>query len=82
MLSTSHSPRAVYKSTERDFRTLSSTDLLTVAEAAALLNLPVSWVYERTRRKGTERIPHFRLGKYLRFSQQELLDWLQTLREI
>ena len=56
--------------------------MLTVAEAAALLKLPVSWVYERTRRKGTERIPHFRLGKYLRFSQQELLDWLQTLREI
>ena len=59
-----------------------SSDLLTVAEVAALLKLPVSWVYERTRRRGLERIPHFKLGKYLRFSEQEVLDWLKRAREI
>jgi len=64
------------------FAESASHDLLTVAEVAALLKLPVSWVYERTRRRGPERIPHFKLGKYLRFSEHEVLDWLQRIREI
>lgn len=59
-----------------------SSDLLTVAEVAAVLKLPVSWIYERTRRRGLERIPHFKLGKYLRFSEREVLDWLARAREI
>ena len=40
-------------------------ELLTLDEVAALLKLPKSWIYERTRRK---LIPHVKLGKYLRFS--------------
>ena len=58
----------------------SSYELLTVAEVAALLKLPVSWVYERTRRSGLERIPHFKLGKYLRFSEREVLQWVEKVR--
>jgi predicted DNA-binding transcriptional regulator AlpA len=38
--------------------------LLTVEEVAALLQVPRSWVYDRTRKRGVERIPGFRLGKY------------------
>jgi excisionase family DNA binding protein len=57
------------------------TDLLTVAEVAGLLKVPVSWVYEHTRRRGLDRIPHFKLGKYLRFSEREVLDWLLQARE-
>jgi excisionase family DNA binding protein len=57
-------------------------DLLTVGEVAALLKVPMSWVYERTRRRGIERMPHFKLGKYLRFSQPEVLNWLLRMRGI
>ena len=46
--------------------------LLTVAEVAELLRVPVSWVYERTRRRGSDQIPHLKLGKYLRFSRSAL----------
>jgi excisionase family DNA binding protein len=56
--------------------------LLTVADVAELLRVPASWVYERTRRRGTERLPHLKLGKYLRFSQPEVLNWLQRMRGI
>jgi excisionase family DNA binding protein len=56
-------------------------ELLTVAEVAEVLKVPVSWVYERTRRKGVERIPHLKLGKYLRFHACEVREWLQRLRE-
>jgi excisionase family DNA binding protein len=51
--------------------------LMTVSEIAAFLNVPVSWVYERTRRRGAERLPHIRLGKYLRFSLPDVLAWLR-----
>jgi excisionase family DNA binding protein len=57
-------------------------ELMTVDEIAALLKVPVSWVYERTRRRGVERIPHVKLGKYLRFSLPEVKTWLERLREI
>ena len=59
----------------------SHDELLTVAEVAKLLKVPVSWVYERTRRRGVERIPHLKLGKYLRFHACEVREWLQRLRE-
>src|SRR6266446_1720442 len=57
-------------------------DLATVEEIAAFLRVPPSWVYERTRRRGVERIPHFKLGKYLRFSRREVLEWIQRQRGI
>lgn len=52
--------------------------LMTVSEIAAFLNVPVSWVYQRTRLRGAERIPHIKLGKYLRFSFSEVIAWLRT----
>ncbi|MGA7462874.1 MAG: helix-turn-helix domain-containing protein [Candidatus Korobacteraceae bacterium] len=57
-------------------------ELMTVNEIAALLKVPPSWVYERARRRGRERIPHVKLGKYLRFSVAEVGTWVQSLREI
>lgn len=54
--------------------------LLTVEEVAELLNVPVSWVYDRTRSRGVNRIPGFRLGKYWRFQESEVLAWLERQR--
>jgi excisionase family DNA binding protein len=50
---------------------------LTVQEAAELLRVPVSWLYERTR---TNTVPHVKLGKYLRFDRDELNAWLEALK--
>ena len=50
--------------------------LLNVEEVADLLKVPVSWVYERTRRRGVDRIPGFRLGKYWRFREADVLAWI------
>jgi excisionase family DNA binding protein len=50
---------------------------LTVQEAAELLRVPVSWLYERTR---TNSVPHVTLGKYLRFDRDELAAWIDELR--
>jgi excisionase family DNA binding protein len=54
--------------------------LLTVEETAALLRVPVSWVYERTRRRTMDRLPGFRLGKYWRFRESDLLAWIERQR--
>jgi len=59
---------------------LSSEELMTVDEIAALLKVPVSWVYERCRRRGIDKIPHLKLGKYLRFSVPEVRAWMEQLR--
>jgi excisionase family DNA binding protein len=54
--------------------------LLTVEDVAELLRVPVSWVYERTRLRGVDRLPGFRLGKYWRFREAEVLTWLERQR--
>jgi excisionase family DNA binding protein len=50
---------------------------LTIDEAAALIRVPKSWLYERTR---TNTVPHVKLGKYLRFDQEEFLTWARQFR--
>jgi excisionase family DNA binding protein len=55
--------------------------LLTVSEIADVLKVPVSWVYERTRRRGAEKMPHIKLGKYLRFESKSVRNWLEMMRE-
>jgi excisionase family DNA binding protein len=52
--------------------------LLTVEDIAELLRLPVSWVYERTRKRSLNRLPGFRLGKYWRFRASDIQAWLET----
>ena len=54
--------------------------LLTVEQVADLLQVPPSWVYGRTRSRAAERIPGFRLGKYWRFREEDVLAWLERQR--
>ena len=54
--------------------------LLTVHEVAEFLRVPASWVYVRTRRRGGDRLPHVKVGKYLRFRLSDLESYLETLR--
>ena len=54
-------------------------ELLTVDEVAALLKVSKSWVYEHTRTREVdrlERLPHLRIGKYLRFEAQAVRRFL------
>ena len=52
-----------------------SPSLLSPEELAIHLNVPKSWIYERTR---DNTIPHVKIGKYVRFSLPEVLVWLKT----
>lgn len=46
---------------------------LTVDDVSILLQVPKSWVYEKSRRN---EIPHKKIGKYLRFDRTEIMDWM------
>ena len=54
--------------------------LLTVREVAELFKVPVSWVYEHTRKRGRERLPHLKLGKYLRFEECAVQEFVERQR--
>jgi hypothetical protein len=47
--------------------------LLTVEEVAELRKVPFSWVYERTRSRGVNRIPGFRLANTGAFRRRRYL---------
>ncbi len=54
--------------------------LLTVHDAARLLNVSVSWVYEHTRDNVEDRLPVVKLGKYLRFDRTDLRAYIDAKR--
>jgi excisionase family DNA binding protein len=54
--------------------------LLTVEHVAALLKVSKSWVYEHTRARGVpraERLPHLKIGKYVRFEPRAVRAFVQ-----
>ena len=53
------------------------SELLTVEEVAALLRVPKSWVYERCLQTAAHPLPHIKLGKYVRFRKQDILEYLE-----
>jgi excisionase family DNA binding protein len=60
-------------------------ELLTVDDVAALLKVSRSWVYEHTRKRGTPRsgrLPHVKIGKYVRFEPQAVREFVERLARI
>jgi len=51
--------------------------ILTVPEVAEMLRVPKSWVYDHVRCDGEDRLPYFKLGKYVRFHLSAIREWLR-----
>jgi len=56
---------------------LKPDDILTPAELAKRLKVPLSWVYKQTAHKGNGSIPVLRCGLYLRFDWIAVSEWLR-----
>ena len=54
-----------------------SEPLLDVADAAALLSVRRSWIYEAVR---DGRLPHLKIGRHLRFLRADLERWVVAQR--
>jgi excisionase family DNA binding protein len=65
------------RSVEDAHGTLSSLEepLLNADEAAQLLHVPRSTLYELVR---SRRLPHVRVGRTLRFTRRDLADWVRS----
>jgi len=53
-------------------------NLISIKEMAKKLDVPISWPYSRTR---TNDIPHYKVGKYVRFYESEIWEWLKKQNE-
>lgn len=49
--------------------------LLTADQASELLAVPASWLLAQAR---ASRVPHIKLGRYVRFDRAALLDWCEA----
>lgn len=56
-------------------RDAESAKLLTAAEVASLLSVPVTWVRRR------RDLPRVLLGRYVRFAEPQVREWLASHRE-
>jgi len=54
--------------------------LLTPEEAAEILRVKLSWLYQHTRRRTQDRIPFVKIGRYLRFREQDLVAYIEGRR--
>jgi excisionase family DNA binding protein len=50
--------------------------LMDVGQLASYLNVPIGWLYDRTRNK-TTGLPFIKIGKYVRFNPEDVLEWLR-----
>lgn len=50
--------------------------LLMPEEAAEILRVKVSWLYQHTRRRSQDRIPFVKIGHYVRFREKDLLAYI------
>jgi len=54
-------------------------EVLTSDELAKRLRVPSTWIRQQVRSRAIDPIPHFKLGRYVRFSwgSPELTEWLR-----
>ena len=57
--------------------TVNTGTLIDAKAAGELLGVPHTWILEEARHN---RIPHVRLGRYVRFEADALLDWVRNRR--
>ena len=60
---------------------MTDNSFLTIDEMAETLKVPKSWLYSRTRETGPGTIPRLKVGKYIRFEYQAVMDWLRKQNE-
>ena len=50
--------------------------LMTPAELAAMLRVPVSWVYAQTRGRSKAGLPFVKMGRYVRFDRAAVRQFI------
>jgi excisionase family DNA binding protein len=56
-------------------------DILTPEELAERLKVKRIWIFEMTRQRQRNPIPHYKVGRYLRFNWKDVGAWLESTKE-
>ncbi len=56
--------------------------LLTIKELGAMLQVTRFWINDRLHTWHPEKIPHFKLGRYVRFRESEIKRWLEKHKRV
>ena len=56
-------------------------EILTINELAERLKIKPSWIYAKTMERGEGTIPKIKVGKYIRFDESEVLQWLKEKQQ-
>lgn len=65
---------------DRNATNVGANHLLNVEEVALLLNVSRKWVYRRIGLNPPNGIPHLKVGKYVRFKESDIRDYVERLR--
>lgn len=57
-----------------------NTEYMNINEVAEFLKVPRTWIYKHTMKGCKNKIPHYKLGKYLRFVPREVSEWVQEFK--
>lgn len=57
-------------------------ELLTIQQMAARLQVKSSWLYFRTMQTGKNAIPRVKVGKYLRFNPDAVMQWIEKQNQV
>ncbi len=55
-------------------------EILTVEEVAALLKVTPNFIHEKCRSRAKNPLPVHRIGRYLRFTRSEVIEWYNLTR--
>lgn len=56
----------------------SKEPLIEPEELMIRLGVKKPWIYDKTRRRDEGRLPHVKVGKFLRFHWSDVVDWLEA----
>lgn len=56
--------------------------LMTAEQVAEFFQVPTSWVYKHTKKHAEDKLPHRKLGKYVRFVKKEVEDFIERHRRV
>ena len=59
---------------------INPTDILTPEELAYRMKTSRGWVFEMTRKRQRNPIPHYKVGRYLRFHWPDVCAWLEETK--
>jgi predicted DNA-binding transcriptional regulator AlpA len=50
-------------------------EVMTPEQVAEFLQVPLTWLYEKSRRRQRNPLPVHRIGRYLRYTREEVMTW-------